>query len=52
MQNISPSTYLKTSFFIATFSLIHFGVSAQDLKFTKTPSDTTSQKLSMDANYN
>lgn len=52
MQNISPSTYLKTSFFIATFLLIHFGVSAQDLKFTKTPLDTTSQKLSMDANYN
>ncbi|MCK0114701.1 porin [Gelidibacter sp. F63206] len=52
MQKISPSIYPKLSFFILLFLLINFEVSAQDLKFTRTPSDTTNLKLSMDANYN
>ncbi|WP_035479480.1 porin [Gelidibacter mesophilus] len=52
MQKILPSTYLKTSFFIAAFLLINYGLSAQDLKFKRTVSDTTSHMLSMDANYN
>lgn len=50
MQRILSSTYPKTILFLTAF-LINFGLSAQDLKLSRTPADTTQHKLSMDANY-
>lgn len=52
MQRIFSFTYPKPLLFITAFLLVNFGVSAQDLDFKRTATDTTKHVLSMDANFN